>query len=151
MSGPKRRAFWAGGFLYDRVAQAVFLHQRDGNTTINPYRWAFFGGEGEGEESHLDCFLRELQEEIGLTVTAAEPRKLLDYFYPERNQQRVVYYVESSIPADRLTLGEGAAFAWVSLARVYDLDLADRIREDLQFFMAHKSAIDSGRAISKAR
>lgn len=150
MSGSQRR-FWAGGFLYDRGAQAVFLHQRDGKTKINPYRWAFFGGEGEVGESYLDCFLRELEEEIGLKLTAAEPRKLLDYFYPERNQQRVVYYVESSVPAERLTLGEGAAFAWVSLAGVYELDLADRTREDLQFFMAHKTAIDSGRPISTAR
>jgi len=127
--------FWAGGFLYDRGSKSVLLHKRDGNTPINPHRWAFFGGMNEGTESHLQCFIRELHEEIGLSVSPREARKLTDYFYPERNQHRAVYFVERIVSLEELTLGEGAGFAWIELKNVFEFDLADRTREDLLYFI----------------
>jgi 8-oxo-dGTP pyrophosphatase MutT (NUDIX family) len=126
--------FWAGGFLYDRDARSVFLHKRDGNTPINPYKWAFFGGQNESGESHVECFVRELEEEIGLRVRIDEAKRLREYMNTLVNQYRVVFYVESSVPVEKLVLGEGAGFAWVDLSRVEQLDLADRTREDLRYF-----------------
>ena len=64
--------FWAGGFLYDRKKDSVFLHKRDGNTQVNPNKWAFFGGLNEGPESFAECFIRELHEEIGLAIQLSD-------------------------------------------------------------------------------
>ena len=121
--------------MYNRQRRAVFLHKRDGNTRINPHKWSFFGGQSEPDESYLDCFIRELWEEISLRIDPAEARLLREYTNPEANQYRVVYYVESAVSADRLILGEGAAFAWFPIGEAFELDLSIRTREDLAYFV----------------
>ena len=126
--------FWSGGFLYNRPQHAVFLHKRDGKTRINPHKWSFFGGQSEPDESYLDCFVRELWEEINLRIEPGEACLLRAYINTEANQYRVVYYVESTVSADRLILGEGAAFAWFPMKEAFELDLSIRTREDLEYF-----------------
>jgi 8-oxo-dGTP diphosphatase len=135
MTQEKYRDFWAGGFLYDRAAQAVFLHKRDGKTKINPHKWAFFGGQGEGDETYVECFIREFQEEIGLKVEPSELKHLREYMNTLVNQYRVVFYVESAVREEELVLGEGAGFSWIKLSEVFRYDLADRTREDLKYFL----------------
>jgi 8-oxo-dGTP pyrophosphatase MutT (NUDIX family) len=127
--------FWAGGFLYDRSTESVFLHKRDGKTPFNPHKWAFFGGQSEPNESHVECFVRELEEEIGLRVRAIDAMKIREYMNTDANQYRVVFYVESAVRKDQLVLGEGAGFAWIELSRVCELDLAQKTRDDLEFFL----------------
>lgn len=127
--------FWAGGFLYNPVARSVFLHKRDGNTPINPHKWSFFGGQSEAHETYLDCFVRELAEEIGLHIEPAQAVPLREYINAEANQYRVVFYVESAVSEDRLVLGEGAGFGWFHLDDAFALDLSVRTREDLEYFV----------------
>lgn len=129
--------FWAGGFLYDRARASVFLHQRDGNTRMNPHKWAFFGGQSEPGETYLDCFVREIGEEIGLRIQPAQAIYLREYMNRLVNQYRVVFYIESDIPAERLVLGEGAGFGWFTFDAAHRLDLAQKTREDLVYFVEH--------------
>jgi 8-oxo-dGTP pyrophosphatase MutT (NUDIX family) len=129
--------FWAGGFLYDRSKASVFLHKRDGNTRMNPHKWAFFGGQNDPGETYVDCFVREIGEEIGLTIVPGQAIPLREYWNPLVDQYRVVFYIESDIPAERLVLGEGAGFGWFRLDEVHGLDLAQKTREDLVYFVGH--------------
>lgn len=133
--------FWAGGFLYNHSEHAVFLHLRDGNTQINPHKWSFFGGQSDAGESYLDCFVRELWEEIRYRVEPSEARLLREYINVAANQYRVVFYVESTVTADRLVLGEGADFAWFPVKEAFDLELSPRTREDLEYFASLQSRL----------
>jgi len=46
----------------------VFL--RDNNPHIpNPNKWDFFGGGREGNETPEECAIREIEEELGVTLT----------------------------------------------------------------------------------
>ncbi len=137
MASQQYTDFWAGGFLYDRASASVFLHKRDGNTRMNPHKWAFFGGQSDPGETYLDCFVREIFEEIGLRITPDQAIPLREYMNPLVNQYRVVFYIESNIPAERLVLGEGAGFAWFRLDAVHGLDLAQKSREDLDYFVEY--------------
>ena len=128
--------FWAGGFLFDRLRTAVLLHHRDGNTSANPHKWAFFGGQGEQDESYVDCFVREMAEEIGLRLQPEQAVHLREYMNTLVNQYRVVFYVETYVPTERLVLGEGAGFGWFTLDAALRLDLAQRTRDDLDYFIA---------------
>ncbi len=130
-----RNIFWAGGFLYDRANQSIFLHKRDGNTPFSPHKWAFFGGQNEGVESAAECFVRELEEEIGLKVRTDEVKWLREYLNTDTNQHRVVFFVEKAVPVDQLVLGEGAGFSWFKLGEVLSLDLAVKTRLDFEFFL----------------
>ncbi|MBS0546266.1 MAG: NUDIX domain-containing protein [Proteobacteria bacterium] len=135
----KDDVFWAGGFLYDRAGESVFLHKRDGNTLASPHKWAFFGGHNEGAESALDCFVRELEEEIGLKIRRDEAKWLREYLNTDTNEQRIVFFVEKAVPVEQLVLGEGAGFAWFKLDEVRSLDLSDKTRLDFEYFLSHMS------------
>ncbi|SRR5258708_2971171 len=132
----KLEKFWAGGFLFDRKKRAVFLHKRDGNTRVNPNKWAFFGGLNEGSETFVECFVRELHEEIGLAIQPADAIPLREYLNTDLDTYRVVFYVESDIATDKLKLGEGAGFAWVPLAKISEYALTDKTRDDITYFVS---------------
>jgi 8-oxo-dGTP pyrophosphatase MutT (NUDIX family) len=131
-----RDKFWAGGFLYDPAQSAVFLHKRDGNTKINPNKWAFFGGLNEGKETFKECFARELHEEIGLSVSEHQIIPLCSYMNTELNTFRVVFYVESQVDVSDLKLGEGAGFGWIIVSDLSKYDLTDKTKDDLEVFIA---------------
>src|SRR5579872_2133285 len=94
--------FAAACFLYDRATQSVLLHKRDGKTSVNPHKWAFFGGRGEPGETDVACCLRELEEEIGLSLRPRDLRRLRRYMNVEAKHYRVVFYVEKRIELSEL-------------------------------------------------
>lgn len=101
--------------LYDEDQKRVLLHRRDHNTTASPDTWDCFGGEIEGKETENEAFLRELYEELGLIVAENDVSTL--------SFDRVVYYL---VPfkmweTPKISLREGAGFAWLSLEYIYKL------------------------------
>lgn len=128
--------FWAGGFLYNPTTNSVFLHKRDGNTKINPNKWAFFGGLNEGSESAKGCYIRELEEEIGLRVTEENVHLLTEYMNEELKTYRIVFYSLSEADRATFVLGEGAGFDWVCLTDIARFDLTEKTRVDLDYFIA---------------
>lgn len=129
--------FWSGGFLYNPVNRSVFLHKRDNNTKINPNKWAFFGGLNEGNESAENCYIRELEEEIGLKFDINNVILLTEYMNEELNTYRIVFYSISTALKEDFILGEGADFDWVSLNDISKLDLTEKTRQDLETFKIH--------------
>lgn len=137
MTNSTKTKFWAGGFLYNPHSGEVFLHHRDSNTKFNPDKWAFFGGLNESEESPIECFLRELSEEIGLCLKEEDATPLYDYLNEELNTYRYIYFVESQIERDLLTLGEGAGFDWVPIDNISSYDLTEKTERDLNYFKSY--------------
>jgi 8-oxo-dGTP diphosphatase len=131
-----KQRFHACGFLYDPGRRAVLLHLRDGNTSNNPNRWAFFGGLNEGAETYVECFLRELKEEIGLQLREGEARYLREYPDAASGIHRAVFYAQSTVREDELVLGEGAGFKWIALTELDRFDLTENTRDDLAYFAA---------------
>lgn len=126
--------FWAGGFLYNPETNEVFLHHRDKKTRYNPDMWAFFGGLNEGDETPVQCFVRELDEEIGLKVPEGEVIHLDNYMNVEFDTYRYVFYVESNVDVSELRLGEGAGFEWVSLVNMKEEKYTEKTLRDLNTF-----------------
>lgn len=129
------KKFWAGGFLYNPDNNGVLLHQRDANTQFNPNAWAFFGGLNEGAETPEQCFIRELEEELGCKLEDKNIIPLVDYFNEEFQTHRCVFYVLSNQPKSEFTLNEGADFDWVSLDKLDKYSLTEKTAKDLKFFI----------------
>lgn len=133
---PHSEIFYAGGFLYNPETKHILLHQRDGNTAINPNKWAFFGGTSEYGESAIDCCLREWKEELGIdNISAKNLIALRDYLNIEQGTWRYVFYTESTLKKESMILGEGADFAWIPIEKVFEYDLTDKTQEDLRYFL----------------
>lgn len=127
--------YWAGGFLFNPKDNSVLLHLRDNNTKINPNMWAFFGGLSEGnDKSFIECFVRELHEEIGLLASEEQVIHLCEYTNAGLETYRIVFYVESEITIDKLNLGEGASFKWIPLEDIEDYQLTEKTKNDLAYF-----------------
>lgn len=131
----EREKIYAGGFLYNPETQKVLLHKRDNNTTVNPNKWAFFGGLAEGDETPIEAFIREVKEELSINIKESEIAPLRMYFNKERQTHRHTFFVSSVLDKSAMTLGEGADFDWVSVDEMFSYDLTDKVREDLEFFM----------------
>ena len=129
------KAFYAGGFLFNPDNRSVLIHLRDDKTPVHPNQWGLFGGMSEGSESPAECFMRELREELGLSVKKNLVVPLRDYFNEARGTRRYVFYIKSNIEKTKLHLTEGADFDWIPLDKVFDLDLTDKTRNDIEFFL----------------
>lgn len=136
-----KRPFYAGGFLYNPKTNQVLLHKRDNKTEANPNKWGFFGGLNEGTETSLECFQRELFEELNIKIPSDSISYLCDYENVEFRRHRYIYYVTSDLPKSAMSLGEGADFDWISLDKIFSYDLTDKTRRDLEFFIGGQKVL----------
>jgi mutator protein MutT len=101
--------------------------------------WEFPGGKREAAETFEQCLARELREELGVAVRAAEVFESVTHPYPDKT-----VYVEFFVC--ELTAGEPqplgcAALKWVGKAELGDHDfpaadsrLLARLRDDIQLW-----------------
>ncbi len=125
------------GFLYNPKKGEVLLHHRDGNTKFNPNKWAFFGGSFEVEEAPEGAFVRELREETDVVIALSNVIPLRDYVVEEMAMHLYVFYAEGEVEASKMIVGEGAGLEWVSLDEVFDFDITEQTRSDLEYFLQH--------------
>ncbi len=71
----------AGGVMLRADGQEFLLAQRPEGKVYAGY-WEFPGGKVEAGESVRDALIRELQEELGITVTACSPWLTREFTYP---------------------------------------------------------------------
>ena len=78
--------------------------------------WEFPGGKVEYGETGEQCIIREIQEELGITLRVI--RKLTDvtFEYPDRTVHLNFYITE--IESGELTLKEHNAYAWIAQAEI---------------------------------
>lgn len=134
-SSVEQTNFYAGGFLYNPETRSVLLQLRDDKTPIHPNQWGFFGGKSEKNESPKECFIRELEEELGIKIQNGDIKHLCDYLNIDRNIWRHIFYVESKLNKSKMTLNEGAGFDWIPLDKLSAYDLTEKTKQDLKKFI----------------
>ena len=117
----------AGSVVLD--TQGRFLIQLRDNipTIIHPGRLALFGGMREGEESFLECAMREFQEELTYSVPAERFEHFMSYNGPDLDVEGYTahgeIFIVRDIPVDAVTVSEGS----LVIARLEELrSLKDR-------------------------
>ena len=78
--------------------------------------WEFPGGKLEAGETAHDALVRELQEEMGITVTAATPWLMQTFRYPHATVRLQFFLVTAW--SGQLHPHEDQAFAWQRLGEI---------------------------------
>ena len=145
------KQFYAGGFLYNPHSKRVLLHKRDEKTDTNKNTWAFFGGLSKKGETPVQTFQREVKEELSVRFPLSKIKPLYDYFNPDFNVHRYVFYVPSSYLKSTLKLREGKGFEWTPLPNAFKFSLSKRTRQDLTFFQREINATKAKSNLAKAK
>lgn len=82
--------------------------------------WEFPGGKIEPKETTYDALLREIDEEVGLQITAAEPLIQISHDYGDKSVLLDVWSVNgfSGVPIGQ----EGQRLRWCDIADLDDSD-----------------------------
>lgn len=99
----------AAGLVF-RAGKLLITQRRDG--THLGGLWEFPGGKRESQETFEQCLIRELREELGVTVAVGELFESVLHTYPER-QVALKFFLGQLIQGEPQPL-ECAAVQWVS-------------------------------------
>mgnify|MGYP000320069950 FL=1 len=119
-----KQVWVAVGVIYD-PKQGYFIcrratHQHQGG------KWEFTGGKVEQTETVQQALARELQEEIGINVKAAQPLLVIEHSYSDKAVKLDVWLVtEFTGTAQSL---EGLENRWVQFDELEQLDFPEANR-----------------------
>jgi 8-oxo-dGTP diphosphatase len=122
--------------LFDRAGR-LLIYLRDDKPTIPfPNRWDFFGGHLEGEETPEQVLVREVNEELGVSLKTWEFFRRYECFtgdlYPNIKH---IYYAQIDREVGELTLYEGQRLASIELGERRHFDFANILGSILEDFI----------------
>ena len=115
--------------LYDDRGRVLIADRPPGKHMAG--RWEFPGGKVAEGETLSDALARELNEELGITVSQAEPLLDLTHDYPDRRVELHMWVVKGYTGEPRSL--DGQRLKWVEPARLSEEDI---LEADLPFIQA---------------
>jgi 8-oxo-dGTP diphosphatase len=116
----RARKLVVAGLLVDDAGR-VLVTQRRADQAL-PLQWEFPGGKLEDGESPTTALVRELREELGVTVEVGRIWDVLYHAYPEYDVLMLVYACRLP-PAEIPRCVEVADLAWRPPDQLGDLDI----------------------------
>lgn len=98
--------------VVSRADGAILVTQRRADQP-HPLAWEFPGGKVEVGEAPADALIRELREEIGVTVRAGRIWEVVYHRYPDYEVVMLVYPCRLA-PGDEPRCEEVRATAWIA-------------------------------------
>ena len=102
--------------------EKVLIAQRSSAMSL-PLKWEFPGGKVEQAETAEQCLIRELKEELNITVEIVRLVGSHIHKYPNLLIKLIAF--ECTIVSGEIVLAEHVDFKWVSIENLLGLDLAD--------------------------
>ncbi|HTV50515.1 MAG TPA: (deoxy)nucleoside triphosphate pyrophosphohydrolase [Steroidobacteraceae bacterium] len=110
--------------LYDGGGRVLIAERPAGKHLAG--RWEFPGGKVQPQESERSALERELQEELGIGVLAAQPLVNLTHAYPDRTVRLSLWVVERYVGEPRGL--DGQRLRWVAPAELAAQDILEADR-----------------------
>jgi 8-oxo-dGTP diphosphatase len=65
----------------------ILIAQRKKDSWMEPNKWEFPGGKVEPHETYEDCLIREIQEELGITISIKRLFMKTSHTYMKNNEE----------------------------------------------------------------
>lgn len=88
-----------------------------------PLKWEFPGGKVEEGERAEECLIREIREELNVTIQVQQRMEEVVHDYGHQ-QVRLIPF-QAVITEGEITLAEHAAYAWLKEDELVELDWAE--------------------------
>lgn len=111
----------------------ILITQRSA-TMKQPLKWEFPGGKLEPYEKLEDAVVREIREELTITIEVIKEYPFYAHHYPDFSLK--MYPFEARIISGEITLKEHAAYKWV---KAEELDSYDFSNADIPLLIMLKS------------
>lgn len=117
-------AFGDTTFILRKPSGKMLMQLRDdggGKKIRYPSTWCFPGGKVEEGEAYLDCVIREIKEEYGVSIKKEACHLILTY---DHDDSRNDYVYLCEIPEDvEVVCNEGKDARWMMLEEIKQLSL----------------------------
>ena len=111
MNRPRHREI-TGAILIDTSGRLLLQQRDDVAGILHPGKVGLFGGHREGDETFLECVVREIHEEISYFVPAERFEYLASLSGEDVDVEggllRAEFFIVSGIPVESLIVTEGA-------------------------------------------
>jgi 8-oxo-dGTP diphosphatase len=111
MNAPQHREI-AAAIIIDTAGRFLLQQRDDIAGIIHPGKVSLFGGHREGDETYLECVVREIHEEISYFVPAEHFEHLASLdgtdLDVDGGRVRGEFFVTRNIPVDALVITEGS-------------------------------------------
>jgi len=134
--------FYACAIVRDLDTGRLLLEHRTDDAPVNPGQWGFFGGGAEPRESPEACLLRELKEELDVTLQVSDLSAWTSYVNPRTSRRRHVFEVTAIRESSALAHTEGAGLGWVDVESAFQLGLSTSTRRDLEAYARGAIAVE---------
>lgn len=104
-----------------RQGNEVLLCQRKEGALAG--KWEFPGGKIENGETPEECLIREIEEELGITIEVDDIYQAVHSHY-EHGDFLIIAYLATHV-AGEISLRVHSDCAWVDVGKIEDYDLAD--------------------------
>ena len=99
------------------------LIAQNNESSDHPFQWEFPGGKVKTGETEKECIVREIEEELNLTVEVVEALTPVEYDYKIK-AIRLIPFV-CSLVSGEMKLNDHKAVKWMTIDELGELDLAE--------------------------
>ena len=99
------------------------LIAQNNESSDHPFQWEFPGGKVKTGETEKECIVREIEEELNLTVEVVEALTPVEYDYKIK-AIRLIPFV-CSLVSGEMKLNDHRAVKWMTIDELGELDLAE--------------------------
>lgn len=104
-----------------RNDEGLVLAVRRGPTMGNAGKWEFPGGKTRIGEDHEECIIREIDEELGISIIIIGRLDVSEYDYGDRHIRLIPFICETL--SSKLHLREHDEYRWMKPEELVRLDL----------------------------
>lgn len=124
---------------FKKTVQAVILNndrilvvQRAKNESFLPNIWETPGGEVQRGETPEDGCIREVLEEVGISVVVKDPCHYFEYIDKENRKSSCTHYITcvQGEPTIKLS-SEHTCYRWISQEEIKDIDVTPEMADAL--------------------